>query len=64
MRQAVMVGVVVPAALLLVSYAAVVVRLAMPSVPLSTCQAGSLIQALALVQPHASCRESAEALSA
>jgi len=48
----------------LTSYAAGVVRLAMPSVPLSTCQAGSLIQALALVQPHASCRESGEALSA
>jgi hypothetical protein len=48
----------------LTSYAGGVVRLAMPSVPLSTCQAGSLIHALALVQPHASCRESAEALSA
>src|ERR1043166_7202110 len=31
----------------LTSYASGVVRLAMPSVPLSTCQAGSLIQALA-----------------
>jgi len=48
----------------LTSYIAGVVRLAMPSVPLSTCQAGSLIQALALIQPHASWRESAEALSA
>jgi hypothetical protein len=48
----------------LTSYAAGVVRLAMPSVPFSTCQAGSLIQALALVQPHASCRESGEVLSA
>jgi hypothetical protein len=48
----------------LTSYAAGVIRLAMPSVPLSTCQAGSLIQALALVQPHVTCRESAGALSA
>lgn len=48
----------------LTSYAAGVIRLAMPSVPLSTCQAGSLIQALALVQPHVICRETAEALSA
>lgn len=48
----------------LTSYTAGVVRLAMPSVPLSTCQAGSLIQALALVQPHASCRESAAVIAA
>ena len=48
----------------LTCYAAGVVRLAMPSVPLSTCEAGALIQALALVQPHASYRESVEALSA
>ncbi len=34
------------------SYAGGAVRLAMPSVPLSTCEAGLLIQALALVQPH------------
>ena len=47
----------------LTSYRSGVVRLAMPSVPLSNCQAGSLIQALALVQPHASYRESVEALS-
>jgi aspartate aminotransferase-like enzyme len=46
------------------SYAVGVIRLAMPSVPLSTHQAGSLIQALALVQPHASWRDSEAALSA
>jgi aspartate aminotransferase-like enzyme len=40
----------------LTCYAGGLVRLAMPSVPLSTHQAGSLIQALALVQPHASWR--------
>jgi hypothetical protein len=48
----------------LTSYIGGIIRLAVPSVPLSTCQAGSLIQALALIQPHASCRKSAEALSA
>ena len=48
----------------LTSYAGAVIRLAMPSVPLSTHEVGLLIQALALVQPHASYRESAEALSA
>ena len=42
----------------LTSYTAGVVRLAMPSVPLSTHLAGMLIQALALAQPHASSRES------
>lgn len=40
----------------LTSYTRGVVRLAMPGVPLSNCQAGSLIQALALIQPHASWR--------
>jgi hypothetical protein len=40
------------------------IRLAMPSVPLTIHQAGMLIQALALVQPHACCRDSVEALSA
>jgi aspartate aminotransferase-like enzyme len=48
----------------LTSYAGGVVRLAMPSVPLATRQAGILIQALALVQPHAIYRGCAEALSA
>jgi aspartate aminotransferase-like enzyme len=38
----------------LTCYAGGVVRLAMPGVPLSTQQAGTLIQALALIQPHAS----------
>lgn len=48
----------------LTSYAGGVIRLAMPSVPLSTHQAGSLIQALALVQPHASWRTGRVAQSA
>jgi hypothetical protein len=45
------------------SYVGGVIRLAMPSVPLSTCQAGSLIQALALIQPHASWRKTVGTLS-
>jgi aspartate aminotransferase-like enzyme len=48
----------------LTTYAGGVIRLAMPSVPLTTHQAGILIQALALIQPHACCRQSAETLSA
>ena len=42
----------------LTSYSAGVIRLAMQTVPLSTSQTGSLIQSLALVQPHAICGES------
>ena len=41
-----------------------IVRMAMPSVPFSANDIGLLIQALALVPPHASYRESEEALSA
>jgi hypothetical protein len=48
----------------LTSYIGGIIRLAVPSVPLSTCQAGSLIQALALIRPPANCREYAGALSA
>ncbi len=48
----------------LTSYAGGIVRLAMPNVPLTTHEAGMLIQALALVQPQASGRQSVEALSA
>jgi aspartate aminotransferase-like enzyme len=48
----------------LTSYAGGVIRLAMPSLPLTTHQAGMLIQALALVPRYASCRASVEPLSA